>query len=83
MPREDVAEMQSRQVFDSIERLSQPLRNAGRNLSVDVIFSDDPAAAVFHHARDIEADQILVTEHFSHKFAREGRDSLVSVLPRT
>jgi hypothetical protein len=83
MPREEVAEIQSREVYDTLERLSQPLRDAGRNLSVDVIFSNDPATAVMHHARDIEADQILVTGHFSHKFKQESTESRLTILPGT
>src|SRR5688572_22152562 len=83
MPREEVREATARDITESIQQLTQPLRDGGINVRAETVFSEAPAKAVLDYASDIDAE-IMVTRHFQETLGNdEENQRFATVLPGT
>jgi hypothetical protein len=83
MPREEVREATARDITESIQQLTQPLRDGGINVRAETVFSEAPAKAVLDYASDIDAE-IMVTRHFQETLGNEQESQrFATVLPGT
>jgi nucleotide-binding universal stress UspA family protein len=82
-PREEMREATARDITESIQKLTQPLRDGGINVRAETVFSEAPAKAVLDYADDIDA-QIMVTRHFQETLTQEDdSERFATVLPGT
>jgi hypothetical protein len=82
-PREELREATARDITESIQQMTQPLRDGGINVRTETVFSEAPAKAVLDYADDIDAE-IMVTRHFQETLAKEDAgDRFAKVLPGT
>ena len=82
-PREEMREVKARDITESIQQLTQPLRDGGIKVRAETVFSETPAKAVLDYAGDVDA-QIMVTRHFQETLTKEDdSERFATVLPGT